>query len=54
MSNSKEVFCDYCGKHNDFVETMIAGVKGHICDECVELCVKLIEERRKEKNENLK
>ncbi len=39
-----EVCCDFCGKHQDFVKMIIAGKKSFICNECVDVCVKIIKE----------
>ena len=39
-----EVCCDFCGKHQDFVKIIIAGKKSFICNECVDVCVKVIKE----------
>lgn len=35
-------FCDFCGKNQHQVETMIAGPTVHICDECVECSMAII------------
>lgn len=41
------LFCDFCGKKSDYVAELIAGPKGiHICNECVDLCVKVIADTR--------
>lgn len=46
----KRYFCDFCDKSQDDVEQIIAGPKDiHICNECVELCVEIIQEKRDEK-----
>lgn len=44
MDNKKELTCSFCGKHRDAVRSMIAGEKGYICNECVELCVRVLEQ----------
>lgn len=45
MDNDKSsLHCSFCGKHRDAVRSMIAGEKGYICDECVELCVRVLEQ----------
>jgi ATP-dependent Clp protease ATP-binding subunit ClpX len=37
--------CSFCGKENQEVHRLIAGPKGvFICDECVELCNKILAE----------
>ncbi|GEM_PF-6276601 len=45
-------FCDFCGKHQDFVKALIAGNKTHICDECVAICVDVIAKIDAAKNES--
>src|ERR1700710_1133418 len=37
--------CSFCGKSQKQVEQLIAGPGVYICDECVELCNEIIEER---------
>ena len=34
--------CSFCGKANSEVMQIIAGPEGFICDECVQLCVRII------------
>lgn len=38
------MFCSFCGKAQHDVKKLIAGPAVFICDECVGLCVKIIEE----------
>ena len=39
------VCCSFCGKRQDQVHRMLAGIDGaFICDACVELCSEIIEE----------
>lgn len=37
--------CSFCGKSQKQVQQLIAGPGVYICDECVELCTEIIEER---------
>lgn len=39
----KTVRCSFCGKTQDEVDRLIAGPGVYICDECVELCVDIID-----------
>ena len=40
-----EIRCSFCGKSQGQVRKLIAGPKGaYICDECVDICVEIIEE----------
>ena len=36
--------CSFCGKGQDMVRRLIAGPGVYICDECIDLCVEIIEE----------
>jgi hypothetical protein len=42
--NGRAVACSFCGKPNSEVKRMIAGPGITICEECVELCVEIIED----------
>ncbi len=42
--DSKVMRCSFCGKSQDQVEKLIAGPGVCICDECIELCLGIIEE----------
>ena len=42
--NNNSAVCSFCGKNADEVEKIIAGHNVYICDECVELCMDIIEE----------
>ena len=39
----KKVRCSFCGKTQDQVERMISGPGVYICDNCVELCMDIVE-----------
>ncbi|WP_040420562.1 ClpX C4-type zinc finger protein, partial [Actinopolymorpha alba] len=44
--------CSFCGKSQKQVKKLIAGPVGvYICDECVGLCIELIEEELNESSE---
>lgn len=43
--------CSFCGKSQKQVQQLIAGPAVYICDECVELCNEIIEERLAEAGE---
>lgn len=43
--------CSFCGKTQKQVQQIIAGPGVYICDECIELCNDIIEERMAEANE---
>jgi ATP-dependent Clp protease ATP-binding subunit ClpX len=44
--------CSFCGKSQKQVQQLIAGPGVYICDECVELCNEIIEERLAEATED--
>jgi ATP-dependent Clp protease ATP-binding subunit ClpX len=45
--------CSFCGKSQKQVQQLIAGPGVYICDECVELCNEIIEERQAEAGESV-
>jgi ATP-dependent protease Clp ATPase subunit len=51
MKSANDVWlCDFCGKHQNSVETIVAGPDGAaICNECIELSMEILVERRAEK-----
>ena len=42
-NSSQNVRCSFCGKSHESVERLIAGPGVYICDECVDLCLQIIE-----------
>ncbi len=47
IGESADLFkCNFCGKSQKQVVQLIAGPGVYICDECVELCLELVEERK--------
>ena len=40
----KNIRCSFCGKHQDQVRRMIAGPGAYICNECVQLCMGILDE----------
>ena len=51
--SSQALKCSFCGKSQKQVIKLIAGPGVYICDECIELCVEIIEEEKVEKLERL-
>ncbi len=47
-SDSKILYCSFCGKSQHEVRKLIAGPSVYICDECVELCNDIIREELEE------
>ena len=44
QDDNNRLKCSFCGKTQDQVKRLIAGPGVYICDECVELCMDIIEE----------
>ena len=45
MSNVDDnIYCSFCGKPQEFVGRLIRGNGSYICDQCVDLCVSILEE----------
>ena len=40
----KPIRCSFCGKHQDQVQRLIAGPGAYICNECVQLCMSILDE----------
>lgn len=45
MTKKKVPECSFCGKDENNVERLIAGLDGYICNECIELCSDLLNEQ---------
>ena len=49
LGESADLFkCSFCGKSQKQVQQLIAGPGVYICDECIELCNEIVEERMAE------
>jgi ATP-dependent Clp protease ATP-binding subunit ClpX len=54
IGESADLFkCSFCGKSQKQVQQLIAGPGVYICDECVELCNEIIEERMAESSDGV-
>ncbi|MCQ2514483.1 MAG: ATP-dependent Clp protease ATP-binding subunit ClpX [Ruminococcus sp.] len=42
--NGQNVYCSFCGKPEELVGRLIAGNGVYICDQCVDLCVSILDE----------
>ena len=49
--NSNKMYCSFCGKSADEVRKLIAGPGVNICDECVGLCMEIVDEAMLEESE---
>ena len=44
MSSNKEISCSFCGRKKTEVSILIAGITGHICNDCVDQASQIIKE----------
>lgn len=44
FEDSKNIRCSFCGKPQSIADRMIAGNGSYICDECVRLCMSIVDE----------
>ena len=44
QKNDDQKICSFCGKNADFARRLIAGPGVYICDECVNVCKKILDE----------
>lgn len=44
QKNDNQKICSFCGKNADFARRLIAGPGVYICDECVNVCKKILDE----------
>ncbi len=43
-NNDKDIYCSFCGKPEEMVGRLIAGNGVYICDQCVELCMNILDQ----------
>ena len=43
------LLCNFCGKDQEDVDTLICGPAVYICNECVDLCAEIIRDIRSER-----
>ncbi|MDP3683033.1 MAG: ClpX C4-type zinc finger protein, partial [Ignavibacteria bacterium] len=46
VSNGPDCRCSFCGKKQDDVDKLIAGPDVFICDECIELCNEIVQDKK--------
>ena len=51
--NNKALRCSFCGKHQDEVRRLIAGPGVYICNECVDLCMSILDDEEGTAREQL-
>ena len=42
--DKRAIRCSFCGKHQDQVAKIIAGPGAYICNECVHLCMDILDD----------
>ena len=48
-AETKYHHCSFCGKHQDYVRTIVAGLDAMICDECISICADIVADARRKK-----
>ena len=49
-NNEKEIYCSFCGEPQELVGRLIAGNGVYICDQCVDLCMNILEQTEELEN----
>ncbi|MGB3075763.1 MAG: AAA family ATPase, partial [Chitinophagales bacterium] len=49
MKNNKEIKCSFCGRDKSATSVLIAGMSGHICDQCIAQAQQIVNEESSEK-----
>lgn len=50
-TEDKVLHCSFCGKSQNEVKKLIAGRGVYICDECIEVCINIVSDEKKEENQ---
>mgnify|MGYP001824117513 CR=1 FL=1 len=49
MKNNKDIKCSFCGRDKSTTNVLIAGMSGHICDQCISQAQQIVNEESSEK-----
>ena len=49
MKQSKNIKCSFCGRDKSDTNMLIAGITGHICDQCIEQAQNILVEEKDSK-----
>jgi ATP-dependent Clp protease ATP-binding subunit ClpX len=49
MKNNKDIKCSFCGRDKSTTNVLIAGMSGHICDQCIAQAQQIVNEESSEK-----
>ena len=52
MKKNQEIICSFCGRDKSQVTVLIAGINGHICDQCIVQAQQIIGEEQDQKLKN--
>lgn len=52
MKNNKDIKCSFCGRDKSTTNVLIAGMSGHICDQCIAQAQQIVNEESSEKIQN--
>src|SRR3569832_1807436 len=52
MKNQKEVRCSFCGRDKSETYVLIAGITGHICDQCITQAQNILNDEMQSKLKN--
>ncbi len=52
MKNNKEIKCSFCGRDKSETYVLIAGITGHICDQCVQQAQNILSDEMNSKLKN--
>ena len=48
MKQGKEIKCSFCGRDKSATNVLIAGMSGHICDQCITQAQQIVNEEKTE------
>src|SRR6185295_1789267 len=52
MKNQKEIRCSFCGRDKSETYVLIAGITGHICDQCIQQAQSILSDEMQNKLKN--
>src|SRR5437762_9098455 len=52
MKNQKEIRCSFCGRDKSETYVLIAGITGHICDQCIQQAQNILSDEMQSKLKN--
>ncbi len=52
MKNQKDIKCSFCGRDKSETYVLIAGITGHICDQCIQQAQNILSDEMNSKLKN--